>query len=240
MVCRSAEPRLPFVAGDQAVADADDAPRMPGDVLLVRDDNDGVALLRELLEQRHDFLAGLGIEIAGRFVRQQDGRLVHQRAGDGHALALAAGKFVGLVMNAVGQADVAQRLQRHLPALVGRHAGINQRQLHVAQRVGARQQVEGLEDEADFPVADFGQLVVVHLADLDAVQFVVPAGGRVEAADQVHQRGFARAGRPHDGHVFAALDLQRDFAQRVDGLRRPSGSGAKFCGAGSRHDANDE
>ena len=84
---------------------------------------------------------------------------------------------------------------------------------------GARQQVEGLEDEADFLVADFGQLVVVHLADADAVQFVVAGGGRVQAADQVHQRGFARAGRPHDGDVFAALDFQRHVAQGVDGLR---------------------
>ena len=68
-------------------------------------------------EQRHDFRAGFGIEISRRLVREQDGRLVHQRAGDGDALALAAGKFVGLVMNAVGQADVA-------PALRARSAGV--------------------------------------------------------------------------------------------------------------------
>ena len=108
---------------------------VPGDVFLVRDDDDGVAFPRKLLEQRHDFRAGLGIEIAGRLVGQQDGRLVDQRAGDGDALALAAGKFVGLVMNAVGQADLRQRLQRHLAPFLGGHAGINQRQLDVAQRV---------------------------------------------------------------------------------------------------------
>ncbi len=34
-----------FVAGDQAVANADDAPGVPGDVLLVGDDDDGVALV---------------------------------------------------------------------------------------------------------------------------------------------------------------------------------------------------
>ena len=41
------------------------------------------------------------------------------------------------------------------------------------------------------------------------------AGGRRrESADDVEQRGFARAGRPHDGQELAALDVQIDAAQR--------------------------
>ena len=165
-----------LVAGDQPVANADDAPRVFGDVLLVRHHDDGVALPREFREERQDFRAGLGVEVAGRLVGQQDGRPVHQRAGDGDALALAAGQLVGPVMDPVGQADVAQGLQRHLPPFLGGHAGVDQGQLDVAQRVGARQQVEGLEDEADLLVADLRQLVVVHLAHLDAVQLVLAAG----------------------------------------------------------------
>ncbi len=84
---------------------------MPGDVLLMCNNNDGVAFPPEFFKQRHDFLAGLGIEVACRFVGQQEGRFVDQGAGDGHALALAAGKFVGFVMNAVGQADLRQRVR---------------------------------------------------------------------------------------------------------------------------------
>ena len=34
----------------------------------------------------------------------------------------------------------------------------------------------------------------------------MPAVGHVEAAEDVHQRGLAGAGRAHDGHVVAALD----------------------------------
>ena len=88
------------------------------------------------------------------------------------------------------------------------HARVDQRQLDVVQRRRARQQVEGLEDEPDLLVPDPGQLVVVHLADLLAVQQVAALARRVEAADQVHQRGLARPRRPHDGHVLAALDAQ--------------------------------
>ena len=42
----SAGPAL--VAGDQAVADAHDAPRVPGHILLVRDHDDGVACLGQV------------------------------------------------------------------------------------------------------------------------------------------------------------------------------------------------
>jgi hypothetical protein len=105
------------------------------------------------------------------------------------------------------------RPARFAAALRRRNAGINQGQFDIAQRIGARQQIESLKNKTDFAVADFGQLIVVHLADLAAVEFVSAGGRRVQAAEQVHQGGFAGAGRPHDGDVFAALDFQRDAAQ---------------------------
>ena len=63
----------------------------------------------------------------------------------------------------VAEAHPLQRLARPLPPLGAREAGVDQRQLDVVQGVGARQQVEGLEDEADLLVADAGQLAVVEL-----------------------------------------------------------------------------
>src|SRR5262249_55485104 len=61
------------------------------------------------------------------------------------------------------------------------------------------------------------QLPVGQLADVDPVQQVRAGGGDVEAADDVHQRRLARAGRAHDGHVVAAIEAQRDPAQGVHG-----------------------
>ena len=75
------------------------------DFLFVRDDDDGVALFGEVFEQGHDFFAGFGIEISGGFVGEEDGGIVDEGAGDGDALALAAGHFVGAMMNAIGEAD---------------------------------------------------------------------------------------------------------------------------------------
>ena len=51
-------------------------------------------------------IAGLGVEVAGGLVGEDDGRAVDERAGDGDALALAAGELVGLVVHAGFEADV--------------------------------------------------------------------------------------------------------------------------------------
>ena len=127
----------------------------------------------------------------GSSARMIDGT-IDQGAGDGDALALAAGELVGLVHHARFHADGRQRaLARSTRSSAG-DAGVNQRQFDVVQRGGAGQQVESLEDEADFFVADARQFVVVQFADQLAVQPVVALAGRVEAADQVHQRGLAR------------------------------------------------
>jgi len=42
---------------------------------------------------------------------------------------------------------------------------------------------------------------------------VVPSGGTVQAADQVEERGFARAAGAHDRDIFAAVDRQVDISE---------------------------
>ena len=70
--------------------------------------------------------------------------------------------------------------------------GVGQRQLDVRQRARARHEVEALEDEADLAVAQVGELVLVDVAHVDAVEQVAPGGRRVEAAEDVHQRATCR------------------------------------------------
>ncbi len=80
-----------LVGEDLAVADVDDAVGVFGDVGLVSDEDDSVAFPVKLVEQRHDLDAGFGVEVAGRLVGQDDGRIIDKGAGDGDALALTAG-----------------------------------------------------------------------------------------------------------------------------------------------------
>ncbi len=160
--------RRGLVGEHLAVAELDLTPGVLGDVGLVGDQEHGVAGLVQLVEEVHDLGRGGRVEVAGRLVGEEDRRVVDQRAGDGHALALAAGELVGLVVHALAEPDPLQGAARPFPALAARHAGVDQRQLDVLQRVGARQQVEGLEDEADLLVADGRELAVVEPLDLDA------------------------------------------------------------------------
>src|SRR5438309_6052631 len=79
-----------LVALNYAVSQTNGAAGVTSDIGFMRDHNDRIAALIEILEQRHDFLTGFGIEIAGRLVGQNDGWLGDQRAGDGHPLPLTA------------------------------------------------------------------------------------------------------------------------------------------------------
>lgn len=63
---------------------------------------------------------------AGRLVREQQPGLPRQRAGDGHALLLAAGQLVRRVGAAVVEADPVERGSRPRPAFPQRHARAQQ------------------------------------------------------------------------------------------------------------------
>ena len=62
-----------------------------------------LALLGE--QQVGDLPAGGLVEVAGRFVGDEDGRARRQRAGDRHALLLAAGQRAGIMRQALAKPD---------------------------------------------------------------------------------------------------------------------------------------
>ena len=87
---------------------------------LVRHHDDRDAFVVERLENFHHFDACPAVEVPGRLVREQHFRIVDQRARDGDALLLAAGKLARRVIAAPLQADRSQDLFRFLAQL---HAG---------------------------------------------------------------------------------------------------------------------
>ena len=74
------------------------------------------------------------VEVAGRLVGEEQRRLVHQRAGDGDALLLAAGELARQVVLAVGQADGGERRQGAAALLAERRVAVDERQLDVLER----------------------------------------------------------------------------------------------------------
>ena len=79
-----------LVAFNDSVFNEDDAMCVFRDVMLVGNEDDGVAFGVQAIEERHDFVSRGGVEVASGFVGENDGRAIDQGAGDGDALALAA------------------------------------------------------------------------------------------------------------------------------------------------------
>src|SRR5450631_1153245 len=77
-----------LIAGDHAVLDVNHAMRVLRDVAFVGDQDDRVSLGLQAIKQRHDLNTGLRVQVARRFVGQDDRRLVHQRSSDRNTLPL--------------------------------------------------------------------------------------------------------------------------------------------------------
>ena len=71
----------------------------------VAGDEDRLAHRAELFEQRFHFEAGAGVEAAGGFVEDQDGRVVDERLGQAEALLHAAGEAVDEVVALVREVE---------------------------------------------------------------------------------------------------------------------------------------
>ena len=89
---------------DQAVLQEDLALGLFDDVLLVGNDDHGVAAPMDILDERHDLLRGVTVERARGFVRENHLGLVHQCARDGDALLLPTRQLIGHEGLAIGQA----------------------------------------------------------------------------------------------------------------------------------------
>ena len=184
----------------------------------MRDQNNGVAFGVQPFDDFHHHLAAAGIERAGGLVGQDDFAAVHQGAGNGHALLLAAGELVGLVVFLAFQAQIGQKPGGAFIPLFLIHAGIHGGQRHVFARAQCAQEVVALENEAELAPAQRGQFVAAHLHGFHAVDLIRTGSSAVEAAEDVHQRGFAGAGLADDGDEIAFLDGEADVFQNVDAV----------------------
>ena len=78
-----------------------------------------------------------------------------------------------------------------------------------------RDQVEGLEDEAELVAAQRGEALVVEVRELLAVDDDRAGGRPVQAGEQVHERRLARARRAHDRRELPGREVHRDALERV-------------------------
>ncbi len=100
------------VSDDLAAAQMDDlvCPCRYG--LIVRHHDDGQPVGMKLGKNLENLAACLLVEVAGRFVSEQDARAVDQCSGESNPLSLATGQFPRAMMSSILEAELAQQFIR--------------------------------------------------------------------------------------------------------------------------------
>ena len=201
-----------LVADELAVAQAQDAVSHVLDGVVVRDDDDGAAVIAvHLLHQFEDLFRRVVVEGAGRLVAQQQARVLHQSAADGATLLLTARYLMREL------AAVLPEPQRFQQVVHGKR--IARQVLAHLDVLGDRQvghEVVELEDETELAAAVFHQIVRLEAGDGRVAHADRARIGRLQPAHDVEERRFARARRTEQHAYFALVQLHVYALQHLD------------------------
>ena len=81
------------------------------------DDEDALFTLLEIEQERGDVVGGSAIEVAGRFVTQEQPRIPDERPRDRHTLPLAARELARPMIDSIAEPDLFDQPARS-PAIV--------------------------------------------------------------------------------------------------------------------------
>src|SRR6266481_6755449 len=112
------------------------------------------------------------------------------------------------MLHAVRHSNALEHFLHALLALRRRHASIRERQLDVLENREIADQVQRLENETDFAIANAGAIGERKIRHRILVDPVVAVGRRIEQAEDRKQSGFAAARWSGDGEKFAVLDIE--------------------------------
>ncbi len=176
-------------------------------------DGRGAEIAIDVGDDRQDDLAGLVIERTGRLVAQEHFGTLGDGTSDGDPLLLPAGELGRKMIHALGKTHAPKRLLRG-------HGVSSQLgdERHVLARGQTRNEVVELEHEADVLASKPRARRFIDGGDVMIAPARLPGARRVQSAQNVEQRGFARTRRTEQDDEFAAVDLQIDTAQRMHDL----------------------
>ena len=178
------------------------------------------ALDDQLLDQRDQFVALTRPHAGGRFVHQQETRLVGERDSELDAFDVTVSELAARPVGGLAHADLRQQVERALaierrgrPPQPVDFAGIrNQRHLHV---LGDRHRAEcgrDLKGAADTEPPDRARR---QPGNIPVLQQDFARIRRELAVDDVEARGLAGAVRADHGEELALADLEADVVDRT-------------------------
>ncbi|MNF70462.1 hypothetical protein D3C84_523730 [compost metagenome] len=158
------------------------------------------------------------VQRAHRLVEQQQLRALGQGAGQGHALALAAGQLVRLALGVLAHLHQLEHLGDPRVDLLPGHLVLFEAEGDVVGHAHVREQRVGLEHHVDRP------LVGRQVGDVLAVEVDAPLGRPFETGEHAQQGRFTRARATEQREYLAFVDGQRDVVDRdgfIELLRHP-------------------
>jgi len=146
------------------------------------------------------------VQSAERLIEEEDLRPVDERAGERHALLLAAGELPRVAVGLLLEPDQAQRLLRSGADHLGRLFLHPQTERHVLPDGHVGEEGVVLEDDVDVP--SFREDAVQALA----VQDDLAGRGLLEPCDEAEEGGLTAPRRAEDAEVLAAGERFADPA----------------------------
>ena len=178
-------------------------------VLFVGNHHHGGAQLVDLYQQAHQLQRTLRIQVAGRLVCDDGIGVVHQRAGNGHALLLTAGELRGIAVGLVFQTHQLQHIGDTLPDLLLGCAYRPHDKGQIVVHGLLLDQAEVLENNAQ-SAPHQRHLPVCNIADGKAIDHNAACGGDHLTGQKLDDTGFAGAGGAHQEDKFAVFNGQGD------------------------------
>src|SRR5580704_6035728 len=174
----------PHFLDELAVTQCQDSIAESRGQVIVRDKEDSsVIFTMQIVQEAKDLYSGGRVEVAGGFVAKQDGRTKNERAGDGHALALASGKLVRAMVRTHFESHSLEHGCGTVVGFLPAHTLQTERKGHIFERAERGEKVESLEDHPKFFPPQAGAPVVIEVGQLDALQLDRAGGGLVQAAN---------------------------------------------------------
>src|SRR5260370_10605076 len=154
----------------------------------MRDHDDGHAgIFLDFAKRREDGFASGAVEIACGFIGEENFGTIDERAGDGGARLLPAGKLARAMTAALAEADTREGFANARGAVTAVDLGKAERELHIFLEGHARKEIEGLKNHADSLAAVAREFERGHFGEILAGSYDRAGGGAIGAGDELEQ-----------------------------------------------------
>jgi hypothetical protein len=186
-----------------------------GDRGIMRDQHHRAALLfLQANDEVKDEVRVFAVEIACRFVSEEQRRTIRQAASDSDSLALAPRELGREMIKPMLEADQLQQFGGALASFGERTICLEHRDLNILSRGEGRKEMKCLENKTNFASPVRSGVGIIR----ERFSAVQKCSGRwpIQGAKQLQQSRFTAAAWPSDGDELAFVDKKGDAAQRLD------------------------